>query len=74
MPSDVDLLIVGGGCAGLSLAMQLTRFDERIPKTLILEQRALRKRSDLVFLGRRKHALRLACSPPMARCERCQFR
>ena len=40
MPSDVDLLIVGGGCAGLSLAMQLTRFDERIPKTLILEQRA----------------------------------
>ena len=40
MPSDVDLLILGGGCAGLSLAMQLTRFDDRIPKTLILEQRA----------------------------------
>lgn len=40
MSPDIDLLILGGGCAGLSLAMQLTRFGERIPKTLILEQRA----------------------------------
>ncbi len=40
MPPDIDLLILGGGCAGLSLAMQLARFDKRIPKTLILEQRA----------------------------------
>ena len=40
MPTDIELLILGGGCAGLSLAMQLARFDERIPKTLILEQRS----------------------------------
>ena len=40
MPTDIDLLILGGGCAGLSLAMQLASFGERIPKTLILEQRA----------------------------------
>ena len=40
MPNDVDLLILGGGCAGLSLAMQLTRFEKHMPTTLILEQRA----------------------------------
>lgn len=40
MPPDVDLVIVGGGCAGLSLAMELTRYGERAPNTLILEQRA----------------------------------
>lgn len=40
MPTDVDLVIVGGGCAGLSLAMALARFGNRAPKTLIVEQRA----------------------------------
>jgi lycopene beta-cyclase len=40
MPNDVELLILGGGCAGLSLAMQLSRFEKRMPTTLILEQRA----------------------------------
>ena len=40
MPHDVDLLILGGGCAGLSLAMQLAQHGHRAPSTLILEQRA----------------------------------
>ena len=40
MPPDIDLVILGGGCAGLSLAMQLANFGEHIPKTLVLEQRA----------------------------------
>jgi lycopene beta-cyclase len=40
MPADVELLIVGGGCAGLSLAMQLAKRQQRAPRTLILEQRA----------------------------------
>jgi lycopene beta-cyclase len=40
MPTDVDLLILGGGCAGLSLAMQLAQHQQRVPRTLILEQRS----------------------------------
>jgi len=40
MSADVELLIVGGGCAGLSLAMQLAKRQQQAPRTLILEQRA----------------------------------
>lgn len=36
MSADADLLIIGGGCAGLSLAMRLT---ERGPRTIVLEAR-----------------------------------
>lgn len=39
MQRDVELLILGGGCAGLSLAMQLAQSGQRAPSTLILEQR-----------------------------------
>lgn len=40
MTDEVDLLILGGGCAGLSLAMQLAQHGHRAPSTLILEQRS----------------------------------
>jgi lycopene beta-cyclase len=39
MPNDVELLILGGGCAGLSLAMQLAQLGPRAPSTVILERR-----------------------------------
>ncbi|NMM11082.1 MAG: hypothetical protein HHJ16_12540 [Polaromonas sp.] len=39
MRRDVELLILGGGCAGLSLAMRLAQLGHRAPATLILEQR-----------------------------------
>lgn len=39
MTSDVDLLILGGGCAGLSLAIRLAELGERCPRTRILEPR-----------------------------------
>ena len=39
MHSHVDLLILGGGCAGLSLASRLAEFGEDAPKVLIIEQR-----------------------------------
>jgi lycopene beta-cyclase len=39
MSPELDLLILGGGCAGLSLAMQLAQYGNRAPNTLILEQR-----------------------------------
>ncbi len=39
MPNDVELLILGGGCAGLSLAMQLAKLGPRAPSTVILERR-----------------------------------
>ena len=39
MQHDVELLILGGGCAGLSLAMQLAQRGQSAPTTLILEQR-----------------------------------
>jgi lycopene beta-cyclase len=34
-----DIIILGGGCAGLSLAMQLASYGKSCPSTLILEQR-----------------------------------
>lgn len=40
MTGDADLIILGGGCAGLSLAMRLAELGEKAPKTLILERRA----------------------------------
>lgn len=40
MRRDVELLILGGGCAGLSLAMQLAERGHDAPSTLILEQQA----------------------------------
>jgi lycopene beta-cyclase len=36
---QTDLLILGGGCAGLSLARQLSTLGERCPRTVILESR-----------------------------------
>jgi lycopene beta-cyclase len=37
--SDVDVLILGAGCAGLSLAMRLAQMGERCPRTHIVERR-----------------------------------
>jgi lycopene beta-cyclase len=39
MKSDDDLVILGGGCAGLSLAMRLARLGDQCPQTTILEAR-----------------------------------
>ena len=39
MDTDHDLIIIGAGCAGLSLGTQLARMNELAPKTLLLEQR-----------------------------------
>jgi lycopene beta-cyclase len=40
MNPHFDLVIIGGGCAGLSLAYQLSLFGESCPRTLIVEERA----------------------------------
>lgn len=39
MHSHVDLVILGGGCAGLSLASRLSELGKDAPKVLIIEQR-----------------------------------
>lgn len=39
MGIDVDVLIVGGGCAGLSLAWRLAELGTACPRVLILEKR-----------------------------------
>ena len=39
MQSDADLIILGGGCAGLSLAMRLAELGPNCPRTLIIEER-----------------------------------
>ena len=36
---QVDLIILGGGCAGLSLALNLAKQGSVCPNTLILEKR-----------------------------------
>jgi len=39
VPEDFDLVILGGGCAGLSLAVALAAHGERCPRTLVIEPR-----------------------------------
>ncbi len=41
MTAHYDLIILGGGCAGLSLALRLAELGSRCPRTLIIEQRAV---------------------------------
>jgi lycopene beta-cyclase len=38
--ADYDLVILGGGCAGLSLAMRLAALGTRCPRTLVIEKRS----------------------------------
>ena len=40
MANDVDVLILGGGCAGLSLAWRLAALGTHCPKVMILEKRS----------------------------------
>lgn len=37
MSNEFDLIIIGGGCAGLSLASHLSRYGEAAPRTLVLD-------------------------------------
>ena len=37
--ADYDLIILGGGCAGLSLAMRLASLGVKCPRTLVIEKR-----------------------------------
>ena len=39
MQADLDLVIIGAGCAGLSLGVELAKMNKSAPKTLLLEQR-----------------------------------
>lgn len=39
MHQHLDLIIIGGGCAGLSLAANLCKLGQKSPKVLIIEQR-----------------------------------
>ena len=39
MQTDWDLVIIGAGCSGLSLALNLTKTQGASPKTLLIEQR-----------------------------------
>ncbi|QWD17534.1 hypothetical protein G6700_07420 [Polynucleobacter paneuropaeus] len=41
MQADLDVLIIGAGCAGLSLGVQLAKINNSAPKTVLLEQRAV---------------------------------
>ncbi|MBZ2180124.1 MAG: hypothetical protein K7J47_20755 [Acidobacteria bacterium] len=40
MRSHHDLIIIGGGCAGLSLAARLSSYGEDAPRTLVVDSRA----------------------------------
>lgn len=40
MQTESDILILGGGCAGLSLAQRLAAYGENCPSTVILESRS----------------------------------
>lgn len=40
MQTESDILILGGGCAGLSLALKLAAVGENCPSTVILESRS----------------------------------
>ena len=40
MQTESDILILGGGCAGLSLALRLAADGENCPSTVILESRS----------------------------------
>lgn len=40
MKTESDILILGGGCAGLSLALRLADYGENCPRTVILESRS----------------------------------
>lgn len=39
MRTDADLIVLGAGCAGLALASRLSRYGDRAPRTVILDQR-----------------------------------
>ncbi len=39
MLTNTDIIILGGGCAGLSLAMRLANLRERSPRTVVIESR-----------------------------------
>jgi phytoene/squalene synthetase len=39
-PREYPLIILGGGCAGLGLAMRLAQLGEACPRTVIIERRA----------------------------------
>jgi lycopene beta-cyclase len=39
LKTHVDLIILGGGCSGLSLGMQLSKLGEKCPETVIIESR-----------------------------------
>ena len=40
MSDAYDLVVLGGGCAGLSLSMALARYGGRCPRTLVIEPRS----------------------------------
>ena len=41
MAAEYDVIILGGGCAGLSLALRLAALGPRCPRTLIIEARSV---------------------------------
>ncbi len=39
MTTDADLIVLGGGCAGLSLAERLAESSHQVPRTIVVESR-----------------------------------